>query len=1467
MTSTNFEFLRRGTWSELVDDAENAENCVHRYPRSALRDLRTFCESLLKIQFNRQTDTLGKFLNGEASRMVKDSLPGELFERLEEFGKYKVANSAAHYTSGKPDPVLDTEAACVHLKTAFDLAVWFVEQQTGERPDLTYVEPPHGGWERDELEKQHGKRPQDLRGWIDTTLERGAEPAADDEFIGRETLIRRIHEELSAGQQRILIAGEPGRGKTRLLQELSARGILKEFGDVFECFFRGTSQRDRRSWLKHFYASVLQRFGLEEFDQAIHRPDLDELQNRFCSRLREICGDSEPPRLIFVIDAIDEAGDAESDVLHFLRNRLPTLPKQVTFVATIRRGHLPDELIDIDLEDPDQLNGHRTDGRSYVESRLGGLGFPNSLMDEMARVGNGNFCALHHICHQVRAFRSHEEIREYLDSLKGNPDVLQAVYKEWWSRLETRVQSRERSRLVRIAALIAAAHAPISDEILETILDEASTDLRDAGIQLQEYLTTPGQSGTYRFYHATFAAFIRTEFPSQIRKATKKLADFCFDWKHTDGEPYSKEYTLRFCVRSLIETERWKDLAGLLTDLAFIEARFAAGHDEELLSDFDAALEAHPDSRERIQRRTDASERWVREIVEYSRKCTGIRERHAAGTLKDPAAEIAKLSLPELPDTHEVEGMMGNADYRGRSGALAVGETGNSDRIHEWRGFVNRWLYYLSAFPRLTVSIARKHGTVDVVRTATGIQSAGPDYLFPTGDSEPAVHNSLVLHEIVDHLPDAGGHFGGMTWNAAVVFGARAPSTYLWERKTGRRLDWHDEMLCICPDGAFAVFERPESADNPHSIYVGELTTERIVAQLSDVKPLVYWPDDSLQLTVTMQMTPDVSTLAFIDGHDSDEQLTSLGVWSPWNDDVFRFEIDDLSPQRVYLAPSGTVAAVLSVQDGNTMWRFFDLIGREKITDVSADDFANYFKQQSFAGDMRLAARLQNPLCSIDDRITIQQDPDSARYRLSTSELLNRVDILVGEDVVRSFGMERPFDRILGLSADGRLAFATTPHGFALLDLAEGVCRNPMADDGRALTDTDHPAPPIEDVAACPTLEEEAVLLEMGVAASGWGRGVEGTLVLSSETARRQEQKESLADADSLFGDWATLLASLAAAPPCMGLRRLCDQQMLCKFADGWDPIVTVDGSRWSLDASDVAGQEQIRRVVDLVAGTTSTLSGAGKPLAWTRDGKLLITAEEKTGLSFWRSADLTKAGGVAVSMQDLDLSFRVRPTGSQDSSPAGPFLEASPDGRYFAWCGYYEAPTIVAIKTGARTEFPDVTWAGGNELKFSADGRFVITTFQMYDGSTGGHFLWDVRSGECLDLIAGDSDIEGVRVSAPEPIIPWVTGVRIFRPESAPARENLHEPLYPDGRIPGRFDEDITYRCPDCGRWSPLPTGTHDCIHRIHHRARLSSEDSPILKLPDQAWLEPGLSVECPICHRQLKSTPFVVDRQAEPR
>jgi hypothetical protein len=51
--------------------------------------------------------------------------------------------------------------------------------------------------------------------------------------------------------------------------------------------------------------------------------------------------------------------------------------------------------------------------------------------------------------------------------------------------------------------------------------------------------------------------------------------------------------------------------------------------------------------------------------------------------------------------------------------------------------------------------------------------------------------------------------------------------------------------------------------------------------------------------------------------------------------------------------------------------------------------------------------------------------------------------------------------------------------------------------------------------------------------------------------------------------------------------------------------------------------------------------------------------------------------------------------------------------------------------------------------------------------------------------------------------------------------------------------------------------------IAAITRNAGLAPADSPCGKLPAEAWAEPHLRGECPLCHEPLKFNPFVVDNR----
>jgi ankyrin repeat protein/WD40 repeat protein len=78
-----------------------------------------------------------------------------------------------------------------------------------------------------------------------------------------------------------------------------------------------------------------------------------------------------------------------------------------------------------------------------------------------------------------------------------------------------------------------------------------------------------------------------------------------------------------------------------------------------------------------------------------------------------------------------------------------------------------------------------------------------------------------------------------------------------------------------------------------------------------------------------------------------------------------------------------------------------------------------------------------------------------------------------------------------------------------------------------------------------------------------------------------------------------------------------------------------------------------------------------------------------------------------------------------------------------------------------------------------------------------------------------------------------------------------------------GKWSDRITSVCNYCGALFTTPSNILDIIKQINKDNQVGPDDSPCLKLPDEAWDEPKLLFECPKCGGKLKSNPFVVDNK----
>jgi hypothetical protein len=146
-----------------------------------------------------------------------------------------------------------------------------------------------------------------------------------------------------------------------------------------------------------------------------------------------------------------------------------------------------------------------------------------------------------------------------------------------------------------------------------------------------------------------------------------------------------------------------------------------------------------------------------------------------------------------------------------------------------------------------------------------------------------------------------------------------------------------------------------------------------------------------------------------------------------------------------------------------------------------------------------------------------------------------------------------------------------------------------------------------------------------------------------------------------------------------------------------------------------------------------------------------------------------------------------------------------------------------------------------------------------------------DIETGRCIAAyqhshvafstvsVPGTSGTVAAGTSAGEVILFKPRNFLMDRPFATPSR--LY--LFGEGNTSGRWSDDLTTVCTWCGKRIVPDARVLDAIQAITRNANLSPTQSPCLELPKEAWNEPQLLSDCPLCRKPLRFNPFVVDNR----
>jgi WD40 repeat protein len=377
-------------------------------------------------------------------------------------------------------------------------------------------------------------------------------------------------------------------------------------------FYRRTAGiTDPDVCVRSLYAALLETHALTEAEESKQKNSPTEVYIKLTNLLsQDIAPRLLPgrPQLLF-IDALDEAaGNAFQ--------RIPEgLPPGVYIIATTRpvseRTALArrQDLHWYDLDSPDLVQENLRDGFEYVQRELAGTELPSKTLDEVARMGAGNFLVLKLLCRRLRTTLPPEQIAGFLQRLAtdGSKDQLGFIYAEFWARLTVRLRREDFHVLCDVAGALVTAHAPLTADMICRALGLRAGDWDMAVRHLAEYLTVLEdeeghvRASFYRIYHESFADFLRAKLAVDRERIRGRLADYCGSWSDL-ANGYGRLYALRFGPRHLLEAGRGEEAGQLLLDLPFLEAKVEAGMVFELAEDFTAvaARRGEADPRHRL---------------------------------------------------------------------------------------------------------------------------------------------------------------------------------------------------------------------------------------------------------------------------------------------------------------------------------------------------------------------------------------------------------------------------------------------------------------------------------------------------------------------------------------------------------------------------------------------------------------------------------------------------------------------------------------------------------------------------------------------------------------------------------------------------------------------------------------------------------------------------------------------------
>lgn len=437
-------------------------------------------------------------------------------------------------------------------------------------------------------------------------------------IVGRKFVVNAVKQFIEENDRGLLvIEGEPGKGKTALMCHLVEEVFGHYSPQPMHFFYRRTAGiTDPDVCVRTIYDGLLNSHDFSESDDQKQKSSTEDTFKKLGKLLSEdIAPKLSPsrPQVIF-IDALDEAERTTTGKDAF--QRIPeALPKGVYVIVTTRKVQNRTRLARRgnvhwhDLDSPDSLQDNLRDGAEFVQRELKDCSVSDATMNEIARIGAGNFLVLTQLVNCVLESGDSGRVEGLLRRIATEPasKSLERIYEDSWQRLTEGRGLREIQVLCDVVGLLVTARSPLSAETICECGSLNSADWDFALRHLMEYLRcVPVEVGGveenyFRIYHESFADFVRSKVAPDRRRLERLLGDYCLHWsEHVFG--HGRLYSLRFgpehlCCVAEHNPLYWTRLEELLTDFRFLDVKTQAGFVFGLADDLSSAWKKMPSDR------------------------------------------------------------------------------------------------------------------------------------------------------------------------------------------------------------------------------------------------------------------------------------------------------------------------------------------------------------------------------------------------------------------------------------------------------------------------------------------------------------------------------------------------------------------------------------------------------------------------------------------------------------------------------------------------------------------------------------------------------------------------------------------------------------------------------------------------------------------------------------------------------